>query len=68
MVVHEIADGLDLMGAGEIGRSTQALNDAGSDLAHFLLLQAGLNASFGLVMGVALWVIGIPSPGLAFFG
>src|SRR5262249_18905255 len=55
---------LRLMGGGEIGRSTQALNDAGSDLAHFLLLQAGLNASFGLVMGVALWVIGIPSPGL----
>jgi len=55
---------LRLMGAGEIGRSTQALNEAGSDLAHFLLLQAGLNASFGLVMGVALWVIGIPSPGL----
>ena len=55
---------LRLMGVGEIGRSTQALNEAGSDLAHFLLLQAGLNASFGILMGVALWVIGIPSPGL----
>jgi predicted PurR-regulated permease PerM len=55
---------LRLMGGAEIGRSTQALNDAGSDLAHFLLLQAGLNVSFGLVMGVALWVIGIPSAGL----
>ena len=31
----------------EIGRSTQALNEAGSDLAHFLLLQTGLNVSFG---------------------
>jgi predicted PurR-regulated permease PerM len=55
---------LRLMGVGEIGRSTQALNEAGADLGHFLLLQAGLNASFGLVMGVALWAIGIPSPGL----
>src|SRR6516162_7449369 len=55
---------LRLMGGAEIGRSTQALNDAGSDLAHFLLLQAGLNVSFGLVIGVALWVIGIPSAGL----
>jgi predicted PurR-regulated permease PerM len=52
------------MGGAEIGRSTQALNDAGSDLAHFLLLQAGLNVSFGLVIGVALWIIGIPSAGL----
>jgi predicted PurR-regulated permease PerM len=55
---------LRLMGAGEIARSTQALNEAGSDLAHFLLLQAGLNASFGLVVGIALWAIGIPTPGL----
>jgi hypothetical protein len=36
-----------LMGVAEIGRSTQALNEAGSDLAHFLLLQTGLNVSFG---------------------
>jgi predicted PurR-regulated permease PerM len=55
---------LRLMGASEIGRSTQALDEAGSDLAHFLLLQAGLNASFGVVVGIALWVVGIPTPGL----
>ena len=53
-----------LMGTREIGRSTQALNEAGSDLAQFFLLQASLNASFGLVVGIALWVIGIPSSGL----
>lgn len=51
-----------LMGGGEIGRSTQALNDAGYDLAHFLLLQAAVNASFGAVVGLALWLAGIPSP------
>src|ERR1700682_248200 len=44
-----------LMGIGEIGRSTQALNEAGSDLAQFFLLQASLNASFGLLVGLALW-------------
>lgn len=53
-----------LMGVREIGRTTQALNEAGSDLAHFFLLQASLNASFGIVVGVALWAIGVPSPGL----
>jgi predicted PurR-regulated permease PerM len=53
-----------LMGASEIGRSTQALTEAGYDLAHFFLLQASLNASFGILVGVALWLIGIPSPGL----
>ncbi len=55
---------LRLMGRAEIGRSTQALDEAGSDLAHFLLLQSAVNASFGLFIGVALWVIGIPSPAL----
>src|SRR6202043_3776331 len=44
-----------LMGAKEIGRSTQALTEAGSDLARFFLLQASLNASFGAVVGIALW-------------
>jgi predicted PurR-regulated permease PerM len=53
-----------LMGASEIGRSTRALNDAGYDLAHFLLLQTGLNVSFGVFIAAALWLIGIPSPGL----
>ena len=53
-----------LMGTQEIGRSTQALNEAGSDLAQFFLLQASLNASFGIVVGIALWAIGIPSSGL----
>jgi predicted PurR-regulated permease PerM len=53
-----------LMGVAEIGRSTQALNEAGYDLAHFLLLQTGLNVSFGVFIAAALWLIGIPSPGL----
>jgi len=53
-----------LMGTAEIGRSTQAFNEAGADLAHFFLLQSTLNASFGILIGVALWTIGIPSPAL----
>ena len=55
---------LRLMGTARIGRSMQALNEAGSDVAHYLLLQAAVNASFGVVVGVALWVIGVPSPAL----
>jgi predicted PurR-regulated permease PerM len=55
---------LRLMGTAEIGRSTQAFNAAGSDLAHFFLLQTGLNASFGVFVGLALWAIGVPSPAL----
>jgi predicted PurR-regulated permease PerM len=59
---HDIRDRIvRLMGATEIGRSTQALNEAALDLSHFFRLQAALNASFGLVIGVALWMIGIPN-------
>jgi predicted PurR-regulated permease PerM len=53
-----------LIGTSEIGRSTQALDDAASDLGRYLLLQAMVNAGFGVFVGVALWVNGIPSPAL----
>jgi predicted PurR-regulated permease PerM len=51
-----------LMGTSEIGRSTQAFDDAGSDLGHYLMLQAAVNIGFGVFVGLALWAIGIPSP------
>jgi predicted PurR-regulated permease PerM len=53
-----------LMGTSEIGRSTQAFDDAGSDLGHYLMLQAAVNVGFGVYIGLALWAIGIPSPAL----
>jgi predicted PurR-regulated permease PerM len=51
-----------LMGTAEMGRSTQAFDEASGDLAHYLLLQSGVNASFGLFVAFSLWAIGIPSP------
>ena len=51
-----------LMGTAEMGRSTQAFDEAGSDLAHYLLLQSGVNLTFGMFVAVSLWTIGIPSP------
>jgi predicted PurR-regulated permease PerM len=53
-----------LMGTAEMGRSIKAFNEAGDDLAHFLLLQSGLNAGFGAFIGLSLWAIGVPSPAL----
>src|ERR1700760_456171 len=51
-----------LMGTSEIGRATQAFDDAASDLGHYLMLQAAVNFGFGTFIGLALWAIGIPSP------
>jgi predicted PurR-regulated permease PerM len=62
---HDLRDRIvHLMGTSEIGRSTQALNDAALDLSRFFRLQAGLNLSFGFVVGLFLWAIGIPNPAL----
>ena len=62
---HDLRDRIvHLMGPKEIGRSTQALNEAALDLSHFFRLQAGLNLSFGVAVGFILWLIGLPNPAL----
>ena len=50
-----------LMGESEIGRSAQALDDIGSDLGDYFLLQAILNSAFGAAITGALWLIGLPA-------
>jgi predicted PurR-regulated permease PerM len=51
-----------LMGTAEMGRSTQAFDEASANLGHYLLLQSGVNAGFGLFVAISLWAIGVPSP------
>jgi predicted PurR-regulated permease PerM len=53
-----------LFGPTEIGRTTQAFNEAALDLSKFFRLQAGLNLCFGIVVGIALWIVGLPNPAL----
>lgn len=53
-----------LAGASDIQRSTIGLDDAAARLSRFFLAQALLNVSFGLVIGLGLWAIGIPNPAL----
>lgn len=51
-----------LMGATDIHRSTGALDDAGRRLSRYFLTQLAINTSFGLVVGVGLFFIGVPNP------
>ncbi|MDI4655955.1 AI-2E family transporter [Xanthobacter autotrophicus] len=51
-----------LAGAHDLQRTTAALDDAGSRLSRFFLAQVALNAAFGVVIGLGLWAIGVPSP------
>ncbi len=53
-----------LAGSGDMQRTTVALDEAASRLARYLSLQTAINASFGIIIGVGLYLIGIPNPGL----
>ncbi|WP_295639785.1 AI-2E family transporter [Novosphingobium sp.] len=55
-----------LFGSADLHRTTIALDDAGQRLSKYFLSQFAVNTSFGAVIGVGLWLIGIPSP--AMFG
>jgi predicted PurR-regulated permease PerM len=50
-----------LAGAQDLQRTTAALDDAGQRLSRLFLTQLALNASFGFVIGIGLWIIGVPS-------
>ncbi len=51
-----------LMGAHDLERTTTALNEAGRRLSSYFLTLVVINAGFGLVIGLGLWSIGVPSP------
>lgn len=51
-----------LFGSSDLHRTTVAMDDAAGRLGTYFLAQLGLNAAFGLVIGVGLWLIGLPSP------
>jgi predicted PurR-regulated permease PerM len=50
-----------LAGSQDLQRTTAALDDAGQRLSRLFLTQLGLNAAYGVVVGLGLWFIGVPS-------
>jgi hypothetical protein len=51
-----------LVGSHDLRHTTEALDDAFSRLGRYLLTQTLINSVFGVVLGVGLWLIGIPQP------
>ena len=51
-----------ILGAGDIHRSTTAIDDAARRLSRYLLAQLAVNTVSGLLVTLALWIIGVPSP------
>ena len=50
-----------LAGSHDLQRTTAALDDAASRLSRLFLIQLLVNGSFGVVIGIGLWLIGVPS-------
>jgi predicted PurR-regulated permease PerM len=51
-----------LFGSSDLHRTTAAMDDAARRLSRYYLIQLGLNAAFGVIAAVGLWLIGVPSP------
>jgi AI-2E family transporter len=53
-----------LVGSADLHRTTVAMDDAGQRLSRYFVSQLGVNACFGVVIGVGLWFIGVPAAAL----
>jgi predicted PurR-regulated permease PerM len=50
-----------LAGIGRISVMTQALEDAATRISQYLLFQVAVNASYGILFGCGLFLIGVPN-------
>jgi predicted PurR-regulated permease PerM len=53
-----------VLGRRNLYATTEALNDAGQRVSRYLLMQLLINSWTGLVVGIGLWSLGVPNPGL----
>jgi predicted PurR-regulated permease PerM len=57
---REISDRLIRLVGGDVHRMADALNDAGGRVSRYLVAQLQVNAAFGAVLALGLWLIGVP--------
>ena len=50
-----------LVGSNDIHRTTQVLEEAGSRVANYLLMQLLVNVIYAVPIGIGLWFIGVPN-------
>lgn len=51
-----------LVGSNDLHRTTEMLEDAGSRVASYLLIQLLVNVIYAVPIGLGLWLIGVPNP------
>lgn len=65
MQMEDLRDRLiRLFGSSDLHRTTAALDEAAERLSRYFLTQLALNAGFGVVVGLGLFMLGVPSPAL----
>ncbi len=52
---------IKLAGAGDLQKSTQAINDAAARVSRYLLMQLVVNLTYAIPIGIALYFIGVPN-------
>lgn len=50
-----------LVGASDLHRTTEALQDAGWRVGQYLLMQLIVNIAYAAPIGIGLWIIGVPN-------
>jgi predicted PurR-regulated permease PerM len=53
-----------VFGSSDLHRTTTAMDDAGARLSRYFLSQLAVNASFGIIVAVGMWALGLPVPAL----
>ncbi|MBE7244633.1 MAG: AI-2E family transporter [Actinomycetospora chiangmaiensis] len=51
-----------LAGSRDLHRTTVAMDDAARRLSRYFVAQVALNTAFGVVVGIGLYLIGVPNP------
>ena len=52
---------IKLAGAGDFQTSTEAMSEAASRVSRYLLMQLIVNVTYGLPLGIGLYIIGVPN-------
>jgi hypothetical protein len=51
-----------LVGADDLHRTTEAMDEAGARVSRYLLMQLIINIAYGIPVAIGLWLIGVPNP------
>jgi predicted PurR-regulated permease PerM/CheY-like chemotaxis protein len=53
---------LRLVGASDLARATEAMDDAAKRISRYLLMQLIINVLYGIPVGIGLYFLGVPNP------